>query len=47
MASGVPTHHIADNLNDDYVFIPSDYHHAKIGKPNPRRTRYLWDPGSV
>ena len=46
-ASGISPHHIADKLNEDHVPIPSDYHYAKLGKPNPRRTRHLWSPEVV
>lgn len=46
-ASGISPHHIADKLNEDGVPIPSDYYYAKLGKPNPRRTRHLWSPESV
>ena len=27
--------------------IPSDYYYAKLGKPNPRRTRHMWSPETV
>ena len=40
-------HHIADKLNEDGVPIPSDYYYAKLGKPNPRRTRHMWSPETV
>lgn len=40
-------HHIADKLNEDGVPISSDYYYAKLGKPNPRRTRYMWSPETV
>ena len=46
-ASGITPHHIADKLNEDGVPIPSDYYYAKLGKPNPRRTRHLWSPETV
>ena len=46
-ASGISPHHIADKLNEDGVLIPSDYYYAKLGKPNPRRTRHLWSPETV
>ena len=46
-ASGISPHHIADKLNEDGVPIPSDYYYAKLGKPNPRRTRHLWSPETV
>ncbi|WP_278634947.1 MULTISPECIES: recombinase family protein [Ruminococcus] len=41
------THHIADKLNEEGVPIPSDYYYAKLGKPNPRRTRHMWSPETV
>lgn len=34
--------HIANQLNDEKIPIPSDYYYTKIGKPNPRRTTHLW-----
>ena len=46
-ARGISPHHIADKLNEDGVPIPSDYYYAKLGKPNPRRTRHLWSPETV
>lgn len=46
-ASGISPHHIADKLNEDGVPIPSDYYYAKLGKPNPRRTRHMWSPETV
>lgn len=46
-ASGINPHHIADKLNEDGVPIPSDYYYAKLGKPNPRRTRHMWSPETV
>lgn len=46
-ASGISPHHIADKLNEDGVPIPSDYYYAKLGKPNPRRTRHMWCGESV
>lgn len=46
-ASGITPHHIADKLNEDGVPIPSDYYYAKLGKPNPRRTRHMWCAESV
>lgn len=46
-ASGISPHHIADKLNEDCVPIPSDYYYAKLGKPNPRRTRHMWSPETV
>lgn len=46
-ASGISPHHIADKLNDEGVPIPSDYYYARLGKPNPRRTRHMWSPETV
>ena len=46
-ASGISPHHIADKLNEDGVPISSDYYYAKLGKPNPRRTRHMWSPETV
>ena len=46
-ASGISPHHIADKLNENGVPIPSDYYYAKLGKPNPRRTRHMWSPETV
>lgn len=46
-ASGISPHHIADKLNEDGVPIPSDYYYAKLGKPNPLRTRHMWCGESV
>ena len=46
-ASGISPHHIADKLNEDGIPIPSDYYYAKLGKPNPRRTRHMWSPETV
>lgn len=40
-------HHIADKLSEDGVPIPSDYYYAKLGKPNPRRTRHMWSRETV
>ena len=40
-ASGKSPHHIADKLNENSVPIPSDCYYAKLGKPNPRRTRHF------
>lgn len=46
-ASGISPHHIADKLNNEGVPIPSDYYYARLGKPNPRRTRHMWSPETV
>ena len=46
-ASGISPHHIADKLSEDGVPIPSDYYYAKLGKPNPRRTRHMWSRETV
>ena len=41
-SQGISPRHIADKFNEEKVPIPSDYHCAKLGKPNPRRTNHLW-----
>lgn len=46
-SSGISPHHIADKLNEDGVPILLDYYYAKLGKPNPRRTRHMWSPETV
>ena len=46
-AQGISPHHIAEQLNEDNILIPSDYHYQKIGKPNPRITNHLWSVSQV
>ncbi len=41
-SQGISPRHIADKLNEEGVLTASDYHYAKLGKPNPRRTSHLW-----
>ena len=41
-SQGISPRHIANQLNDEKIPIPSDYYYAKLGKPNPRRTTHLW-----
>lgn len=46
-SQGVTPRHIADILNNEKVMIPSDYLYAKLGKPNPRRTKHLWSGDGI
>ncbi len=46
-SQGVTPRHIADVLNNENIPIPSDYLYAKLGKPNPRRTRHLWSGDGI
>lgn len=46
-SQGISPRHIADILNNEKVMIPSDYLYAKLGKPNPRRTKHLWSGDGI
>lgn len=46
-SQGISPRHIADRLNEEKVPIPSDYHCAKLGKPNPRRTNHFWSGSQI
>lgn len=46
-SQGMTPRKIADILNGEHISIPSDYHYAKIGKPNPRYTNHLWSQSAI
>lgn len=46
-SQGMTPRKIADILNGEHIPIPSDYHYAKIGKPNPRYTNHLWSQSAI
>jgi DNA invertase Pin-like site-specific DNA recombinase len=42
-SQGISPYHICNKLNEEHILIPSDYYYKRIGKPNPRRTKHLWN----
>lgn len=46
-SDGMSLRQIADAFNSEHIMNPRDYYYQRIGKPNPRTMRHIWNTTTI